>query len=970
MKKLLLFFLVIPLIYTGVFAAESPILEIDTGGHKAKINDVIFARDGRHLISASDDKTVRVWDVETGEIVRIIRGQIGEGDEGKIFAAALSPDNRMLAVGGYPSRWGIRLIDFQTGKVIRLLKGHTNVIFDIAFSPDGSQLISGGGDFTARIWDVRSGRNLHILEGHTDSIYTATFSPDGKVAVTGSDDDTLKLWNVTSGELITTMLGHNDDVLSAAFTPDGRYILSGSSDKTIRMWDGKSGEFIKVLVRQDSEVPSLSISPDGKKVVTGHSGSAPFTNNVFSISTGELLNSFTKHENIVIATAISPDGKTTATGGGNDQEIYIWDIDTGRVKQKMAGKGGVVWSVGFAKDGRSIAWGKNTRTNWTFNKYGYLEQSFLLKDAGHGFSLSMGDVVQNDIEYQRAIESVGELSIKTKDGTYTSPILQILKNGNVIHEITRVSTSGYDHRSLTLTSDGRTVISGGSFGVLTSYNPNTGKKINDFIGHTSDVWGVAASPDSRYLVSGSYDQTVKIWKIESGELLLTIFHSTDGEWVAWTPDGFYTSSSGGAHYVGYHINRGEDRASDYVGLDQIGDIYYRPDLVAKRLQGGFEDEIRAELARVGSIDEVIVSGLPPKVVISKKNYKINKRDFTLNFSLEDQGGGIGKIEYRVNDVIVASTGATRSEDFLTKRRSGKILTLPNGKSTIKVITYNKRGNIALKSEEIIVEVNDPHMKAPSLYVLAVGVTDYRDRALKLNFAHSDAQAISDELKIRGKGLFEKIKVITLKNKDATTKKIEKAFDDISRKVKVSDVFVLYLAGHGMSINGDYHFVPWEAVYASRESFEEATLSNKEIASLLEKIDTSKSLIILDSCYAGLAAKPDSTVMLAMLTRGIEEKTAIDRLMRATGRATLAASSEKQQAIEGYKGYGVFTYALIQGLRGKADRPGKGKGEIRIDELAEYVGEEVPRITMKQWGYEQIPMPNISGTPFSIAIVKE
>jgi len=166
----------------------SPILQIDSGGHMAIIRDVIFTNDGRYLVSASDDKTVRVWDVLSGKTVRIIRGQIGEGREGKIFAAALSPDNKWLAVGGRLGKEDnpIRIHDFQTGQVMRLLKGHENVINALAFSQDNRLLISGSYDNTAFIWDAATGQSLHHLQGHSDNIYAAAFSPDSRLAVTGS----------------------------------------------------------------------------------------------------------------------------------------------------------------------------------------------------------------------------------------------------------------------------------------------------------------------------------------------------------------------------------------------------------------------------------------------------------------------------------------------------------------------------------------------------------------------------------------------------------------------------------------------------------------------------------------------------------------------------------------------------------------------------------------------------------------
>ncbi|OQX23953.1 MAG: hypothetical protein BWK80_23375, partial [Desulfobacteraceae bacterium IS3] len=345
---------------------QTPILSIDTGGHMALIRDIMFTKDGKYLVSASDDKTVRVWDVQTGDIVRVIRGQIAEGDEGKIYAAALSPDNRWLAVGGFMAHGhgidddkvgNIRLIDFRTGEIVRLLKGHEDVVNGLAFSPDSTRLISGSSDKTARIWDIESGKSLHTLSGHTERIFAVAFSPEGARAVTGSFDDTLRLWNTETGELISALTGHKDNVKSAAFTPDGKYLLSGSYDKSIRLWDGKTGKFIKVLNSTGLQVNNISISPDSHSLLmSGDNGG--YYGQVFSIPDGKKLLSFTKHENIVLATAISPDGRLAATGGGSDKEIYLWDIRTGEVKQKLVGKGKIIWSVVFGRDGRTVAWGK------------------------------------------------------------------------------------------------------------------------------------------------------------------------------------------------------------------------------------------------------------------------------------------------------------------------------------------------------------------------------------------------------------------------------------------------------------------------------------------------------------------------------------------------------------------------------------------------------------------------------------
>lgn len=965
-----------------------PILQIDSGGHMAKISDIFFTNDGQTLISVSNDKTVRLWDIASGQTTRILRGQIGPGDDGKIYAAALSPDNRLLAVGGALGSLGnrtIRLIDLSSGQVVRLLKGHQNVIPALAFSTDSRQLLSGSFDTTARIWDVANGESLHTLSGHHGAIYAAAFSPNGRTVVTGSKDHSLKLWDSATGKPLADLHGHEDPVLSVAFTPDGRYLLSGSDDKTVRLWDGHTGAAIKVLARQDATVDHLSIAPDGSKVLTGIGAGPGLTNNVFSIPSGERLASFSGHSNIVLATAISPGGTTAATGGF-EGEIYLWDLQTKQTKQRLAGGGNMIWSVGFSSDDRSIAWGK-IPSGLEIMDMAALEYSFQLQDAAGNFSLTLGKPVDPATQpgslassrFLRAIDTVDAISISTASGRIDATLL-IQQNGQMIHAITRDSTTGNHHRSITLTPDGRTVISGGSWGVLASYDTASGRQLRNFTGHTSDVWAVAPSPDGRWLVSGSGDQTVRLWEIASGKLLLTIFHGNDNEWVAWTEDGFYTASAKGDAYVGYHINRGDDKAADYVGLDQIGKHFYRPDLVAKTLQGGYEQEIAMELSRIGSIDQILASGLPPEVrLLSTSGETSQQRNFTLEVALKPLSGGVGNLRYFINGAEIASATA-RGEAPPGIKKSGVIkddeqyaakpLTLPDGDNTVTVIACNKNNTICSRGTQLTRSVHDPQSKHPSLHILAIGISNYRDRDLRLKFAGNDAKAVSARLQQQAQGLYRNVHTPeVLLDKDATVDKIEQAFNDIAKRVEPNDVFVLFMAGHGLAWQGDYHFIPWEALYENQETLIKASLSQEKLKDLLQRIPTSKSLVILDSCSAGqLAADFAEGKQFAMLARsgGIGDKSAIDRLMRATGRYVLAATTEKNFALEGYNEHGVFTWALLEGLKGHASRLGSKDGSISLDDLANYVRDEVPRITQQKWGFEQIPMRLIHGDSFPIA----
>jgi WD40 repeat protein len=195
-----------------------PLLMLDTGGHMAIIKSLSFTPNGKQLVSAGDDKVISVWDWQAAKTIRTIRGQVARGPDGKIFAMALSPDGHWLAAGGWMNsecqgRCGdIRLYDFTSGKLIALLKWHTNTVLGLAFSPDAKQLISGSFDHSVIIWDVEGRKQLHLLRGHTDQISGVVFTPDGQRVVSSSYDTRLRLWRVSDGGLIAELKGHTQSI--------------------------------------------------------------------------------------------------------------------------------------------------------------------------------------------------------------------------------------------------------------------------------------------------------------------------------------------------------------------------------------------------------------------------------------------------------------------------------------------------------------------------------------------------------------------------------------------------------------------------------------------------------------------------------------------------------------------------------------------------------------------------------------
>ena len=661
------------MICCGLFAAEASgagavaesglhiHLVLDIGHHTAPIAALAFSPDSKQLVSASEDKTIRVWDLASRQTLRVIRGETGPADFGKIGAMAVALDGRLLAEAVRPVAPDkgpvIRLYDFASGTQIGLLEGHDGGIYSLAFSSDGRHLISGGSDHTAIIWDADARKAVHVLKEHRGAVSAAGFTPDGLRAITASQDHSLRLWRVADGALLQEMIGHTDEVVSMAIAADGTI---ASQDKTgaIRFWDGRTGTFINTI----APFPwsgALAFSPDGRELLLtcGSSSWCPANPQyVISTATGRQIANYADHDGLVTAGAISPDGHWAATG--DDRNIHLWEPRPGARQRDangvlttiiLGGAGNPVLATAFAAGSPQIAWGTREDVRLVEivssagvppeNDRGPLEFVWTLPQKDDAIASPQPVPEKWQLrwmirdEHSRERESPFARAVSVHEGVrvlvkpggsqgwkserrvlgwgrYRRNAILIIRNGSHTTFIERNAASGSGHLACGITPDGKTVISGGKDGVLAAYDLE-GRKLGDFAGHSGDVLALAPSPDGRYLVSGASDQTVRLWNLRTYELLVTMFYAADGEWAIWTPQGYYAASPDGGKLFGWQINRGPERNADYVAAERLRTRFYRPDIVARAIIVGSAKEAAARAADNGPSLEELFSVSPP-----------------------------------------------------------------------------------------------------------------------------------------------------------------------------------------------------------------------------------------------------------------------------------------------------------------------------------------------------------------------
>jgi WD40 repeat protein len=915
--------------------SPEPFFAIEAGMHTAQITSIAVDAAGRHAVTASVDKTARVWDVASSKQLSVMRVPVGQGNEGKLYAAAMSSDARVVALGGWTGPQGgtnsIYLFDRASGRMTRRINGPPNITYYLAFSFDG-RLLAASLEKGICIFRVSDGTEVWRDINYKDRSYSVEFDRKGRLLATSYDGELRLYGPAPEFKLLAKRPAPGgSQPFFARFSPDASLIAVGFADST------------KVNILSGNDLRFL-YEPDTSQVNNG---------NLFSVAwstDGSRLYAAGRFEQY----GLSPIVVWPKAGRGTPQ-FRPASTDT-IVDLRPLANGGLVfgsthpaWGV-LSAEGQILSLQDSPIADFRASL-----DSLRLSANGQQVRFSYEQGGKSPAVFDWPSRNLGGDRTGLASPRTAAPGLNIANWKDSLNPTLngqRLVLNYYElSRSLAVSRDGTRFALGTDWS-LRLYD-RSGRLLWQ-VPSPGVVWSVNVSDDGRWVVATYGDGTIRWHRLSDGREVLALFpHRDRKRWIAWTPEGYFDSSPGAEGLIGYRLNRGTDRAGEFIAATRLLERFYRPSVIARRLEAEGDALVDQVVRDGGDVRKFLARSAPvPSVQVLSAAETHSEGEYDLKIAIKDQGGGVGRLIIQINgqEVEDRTEVPTVATDMTVSRK----FVLTPGRHVITVAATNGEG-VASKPQVITVNVRRP-TERPALHMLAVGVSRYQDQALNLRFAAKDAATIQAHFERQGTSFYRTVYVRGLQDEQATRANIESAMHEIAVRAQPSDVFVLYLAGYGVSIEGNYHFLTYETQYKSPESLRTHSLDQNTLVALLNRIPAAKILLLLDTSHSFASVE----------SRGgrLSQQQAIDRFSQLIGRVIIAASADNQMSLEGADGqHGVFTYTVLEALRGAADF--NRNGMVEVDELAAYVVKKMPLITRQKWGYEQFPMYTIQGASFPI-----
>ncbi|MCD4793249.1 MAG: ankyrin repeat domain-containing protein [Bacteroidales bacterium] len=903
-------------------------------GHTDIVNSVCYSPDGNYLLSGSSDESIKLWKAESGKEIKTFKGH-----NSPVNVVSFSPDGKYILSGA--NNGEIKLWDIRSGNEITRFKGHSDKITSISFSPNGESFVSGSEDQNIIVWDIATGKQKKKITEHKCKIASVNFITNNTFLSAGYTDQKIILWDLTNGEIIRYYKGHIHQVSSLSIGPNKKRFISTTYSNKAWLWDIETGNIIKTY-KGHWEINDVAYSPDGKHFITGTpyfdssgvtTGHACITK-LWDIETGNILNIFDSWS--VESLAFSPDGKKFVTGLSLI-DIKEWDVENYKEVKTFSGHGNEIKSVDSDLNGSFFIVGDIGE----ILDFGYRENIERIWEL----SLNNRIKILSKEEYNE-IKSESIENILTSDKKYLEYRIEdhkiILYDSRNNHILKTLAGHTEEISNVAFDTAKDYIVSGSDDNTMKLWNVSSGKLEHNFKNFTNGVSFVNFNKDGRFIFSVSKDYTAKIWSAKTNEELATIMIVDSVDWIIHSPGGLFDASPGAMSKMHYVIGL------DIVELNQLKDRYYEPGLLRKILKG-------EDLRDVQGLNDI---KLPPEIELSpilngKTDIKIYNK----------QNGGIGRIQVFINGKEIISDARRYSSNYKTENDLNKIQEkdsiqlsvditgferyfLPNEENIISVRAYN--GENYIISRPVIIsytpEKKDLYNKdlIPDVYILSIGVSDYYNDDLNLRFAAKDARDIATGLQIAANRLFGEDKVHTylftsplsnemkMINGEVTISNFNKVFEQIGYDVTADDIVIVYLAGHGMNIDsegdgGDFYYLTQDAHSNEFSAYSDQSIREKETLAGSDIIKLMNKLPANKQVLIIDACHSGKAVENLMASRDMSSSTirALDRMRDRTGMHIITGSTADAVSYESNQfGQGILTYSLLEGLKGASLKEGK------------------------------------------------